>query len=194
MDENWLIEFANLMFGVATATGGELSDAALQLYQDALQGYPVEDIERAAGVILSTWRYTKMPPVALFLEALGESGPESLTATARIEAAKVIELCSDPRGNDARITDPVTRLVLAMRFGGLAGVGHIPTAQLGFFERDFVPLYEDYARRGVADLGRRALDAPRAERRALSGPQSAARAIGGVLDTARAARKEVAPS
>jgi hypothetical protein len=82
--------FSQIMLGMADNFRDQITKDGMRMRFEMLSCFTIEEVEEAAKKIMATRRYTKMPPIAEFLEALrGPAAP--VEDHALNQANKIIE-------------------------------------------------------------------------------------------------------
>lgn len=70
MNKKDLPRFTQIMMGMADNFRDTITKEGMSMRFDMLKGFSIEQVERAAMQILRQRKYTKMPPIAEFFEAI----------------------------------------------------------------------------------------------------------------------------
>jgi len=143
--------FAALMEGLAENFSASLSRPGIDIRWRALKQYSIEQVEAAAHLILRTRRFTTMPTVADFVEAI-EGGHEERAQLEAVNAWRAIQRIGGY--SSVRFQDPVTAAVIDRRFGGWARLceEQLETDRKWFL-RDFAEAYIRFAESGIKQIG-----------------------------------------
>jgi len=90
MDNSDKKRFGEIMMGMADNFRDQVTTEGLRLRFEILKPYTIGQVEKAAVRILTTRKYTKMPPVAEFIEAIEGAAPTT-RQIADQEWGKVVE-------------------------------------------------------------------------------------------------------
>jgi hypothetical protein len=146
--------FELLMQGMADNFRDTISEAGIKMRWELLKVYTIEKVEKAGLKIMRERKYTKMPPVAEFIEAI-EGGNIPLEMVAEEQWTNVMlglgnysqmpEVQSDgslkhPPNPAEKIKDPITKH-LAMRRFTPEKMGACLTKELPFLRREFIAAY-----------------------------------------------------
>lgn len=168
------VRFDEAMLGLSEVWGREVSSSLGDIYFAALQEHDIEAVLRAMFDSVKSCRYFPKPSEILDIITGGERG---LADAAQIEATKVIEAVSRGK-SDVDLDDPVSRAVVQVAFGGMARLREtLNVAAEPFFIKDFRGYYEAYSRRGVASLGRVALECGNDKAKSLIGDLAKSKAL-----------------
>lgn len=146
-------KFSTHMQAIAECFGQSLSAQGIALRFQLLAAYPLAEVEQASLVLMTTRKYTTMPPPAEFLEFLTGG---SLEDRAEVEAGKVLQAISQ-HGRYASVVfdDAVTQAVIVQAYGGwikLCGDCGVEESEK-WFRKEFVKIHAAYSRRGVQHFG-----------------------------------------
>jgi hypothetical protein len=75
MDQSDKIRFAKIMAGMADNFRDTITKDGMRMRFEMLSTFTIEEVEAAAKHIMATRKYTKMPPIAEFLEAMNGRAP-----------------------------------------------------------------------------------------------------------------------
>jgi hypothetical protein len=147
MNENNLERFSELMLNLAENFSASLTDRGIAVRFDALKRYGMHQVERACERLLYHHKYTKMPTVADFVEAI--EGSEELNAHA--EALGVIKAIKQyGAGKSVRFKDGTTSAVVQHMYGGWPELCRLMReSEEKWFVRDFIKTYTAFRSRGV---------------------------------------------
>jgi hypothetical protein len=145
--------FRKLMEGMADNFRDTISKEGMRMRWEMLKGYSIDQVEDAGKKILATRKYTKMPPIAEFLDAInGGQVPIELKAEQQWTNV-MLSLCGysqlpmmtdkglvPPKNPVNDIKDPITRHLATRRFTPQM-MGMVPTKELPFLRREFIAAY-----------------------------------------------------
>lgn len=137
MEENNIIEFSKIMAGLAENFSSELTENGLSMRFEALKEYSITQIRQSAMVILKTRKFTTMPTVADFIEAI-EGNKYDL---ADIQKGIVMGAINRYHPNQ-KFSDPITQVVVDQI--GWGRIGQANKAEIPFILKDFKELYITY--------------------------------------------------
>ena len=146
MEKSDVKRFEDLMIGTGELFSNNLSPLGLELMFKALKRYSYEQINKATHEILRTRKYTKMPTVADFIEAI--EGPQEKIDDdrAELQAMSVIdEIRRVGSWGAPRFDDPITADLVRRRFGWQS-LCEMQTDKTSFFVREFKSAYLSYDR------------------------------------------------
>jgi hypothetical protein len=142
MNSNDKQRFALLMYGMADNFRDTLTEAGLKFRFQALSGYSYKQLEHAAIHIIRTRKFTKMPTIADFIEAIDGSGDDIAETQAHHVLCQVRELGAY---QTPTFDDPVTRELASRRWtwGTLCSMLE---RDHQWFVKEFVQAYRAYER------------------------------------------------
>ena len=145
--------FSTHMQAIAECFGQSLSAQGIALRFRLLEAHPLAEVEQASLALMTTRKYTTMPPPAEFLEFLTGG---SLEDRAEVEAGKVLQAISQ-HGRYASVVfdDAVTQAVIVQAYGGwvkLCSDCGVEESEK-WFRKEFVKIHVAYSRRGVEHFG-----------------------------------------
>ena len=129
------------MLGMADNFRDTVSKQGIQMRFEMLSSYAIEEVERAARKILLTRKYTKMPTIAEFIEAI-DGGPSSAEDKALVEAHKIIAHlrvygAQFPPG----MADPVSKYLMTSRWPYRSWAAQIMESEIKWWIREFCGAY-----------------------------------------------------
>ncbi|MBW2596735.1 MAG: hypothetical protein JRC93_12355 [Deltaproteobacteria bacterium] len=134
MNKRDLPRFTQIMLGMADNFRDTITKEGMTMRFDMLSGYSLEQVETASRKILKYRKYSKMPPIAEFVEALdGDSKMQGL------EAWGVVMGCLGGGGDglsDEKVNEVVRRL------GGWSYLKTQTYDELHWLEKRFIEHYE----------------------------------------------------
>jgi len=152
MTDKDLERFTDLMNGLADNFSAELSTPGLKMRFKVLKSFSIQEIEQAAYNLLATRKFTKMPTVADFLEAMGY-GAGSLEDRAETALATVLKAMSSIGAYESvAFEDPVITAVIE-RMGGWPKCCLTEGGELTWWEKDFRKIYMSFFREGIKRTG-----------------------------------------
>lgn len=152
MDIKDKAKFAEIMYGLAENFGDSVSPAGLKMRFAAMEKFSIEEVERAALSLVASRKFTKMPPIADFLEHIGGGSAED---HAQVQAGIVLNAIRS-KGSYATVNfdDKTTNAVIAQGFGGWVKLcSELTTDKEGWFQKDFCKIYQSYKRTGIKQQG-----------------------------------------
>lgn len=155
MDLRDKARFTQIMLGMADNFRDTITKEGMQMRFDMLKEFSIEQVEEASRQIMRARKFTKMPPVAEFFDALeGSNGRKALEAWGEVvECLKMGEEPSDPVAVEA-----------VRRIGGWAWLTRQSYDELHWLEKRFVEHYESYEQKE-----QQALPKPKADVLQLAG-------------------------
>ena len=141
-------QFANALGVLCEIHGKELSPLATQVYFKALEKFSIEEVEAAFS---NAHVNCKWFPKPVELIELIQGGPENLSDRAEVEAGKVLQaIKSHGAYLSVQLDDPVTAAVIQQGFGGWIKLCEdLKADSEKWFRKDFVKIYQAYARQGI---------------------------------------------
>lgn len=133
---------------LAEAFGLSVSDARMGIYAEMLADLPIEKIKAGIITIIKTRTFGgNLPTVAEIREAIDSEGVplESRAAIAWDKA--MYALHSHGTYQSIKFDDPLIHHII-VQWGGWAEFGNWPADQTHWKRRDFMKLYEQYAKNG----------------------------------------------
>jgi hypothetical protein len=132
--------FRNLMLGMADNFRDSISREGMRLRWEMLKQYTIEQVEQAGLQIMKSRKFTKMPPVAEFIDAIeGERVPIELQAEQQWN-----EIISQIRSVGSYGTpvfrDPATKALIGRRFSW-QNLCQSTENDLRFFRKEFIAAY-----------------------------------------------------
>jgi hypothetical protein len=146
--------FAQIMAGMADNFRDTITKEGMRMRFDLLKQYSIEQVEQASRKILATRKFTKMPPIAEFVEALQGQEP-SIEDHALVIANSIIE---HMRVNGSRVfptLDPVAKRLMMTRWPYYQWAASVLTSELQWWVKQFCEAY-----RAESTVGRQAIEGP----------------------------------
>jgi len=138
--------FVEIMYGLADNYSAEISKPGLKFRFDVLKKYPIEEIEKAAHKIVETWQYTKMPPIAEFVNKIEGDKPQ-IEDIAEYQAHEVITQIKQAGYNKKPVfTDPITTKLIKRRFNFRSLCQTLLESENKWFVKEFKEAYCAYSR------------------------------------------------
>lgn len=134
--------FAVLMYGMADNFRDTLSEAGLKFRWTALKCYSLDQIESASMHIIRTRRFTKMPTIADFVEAIEGNSDDVAEAQAHDVLCQVRRCGSY---GTPSFDDPVTKELVSRRWTWSA-LCSMPERDQQWFVKEFIQAYRSYER------------------------------------------------
>ncbi len=142
MNEQDAGKFTEIMVGLSENYSAELSRVGLKLRFEALRGYAIEQIEAAAVKLLRTRKFTTMPTVADFVEAIDGQAP-SIEHKALSEANRIIaHLNIHGATTWPDLTDPITKRLMITRWIYPRWASQVLESELKWWAKEFVAAYQ----------------------------------------------------
>ncbi len=140
MNNSDKIKFGEIMMGLAENFSSTLGDIGLKMRFEVLKGYSIEDIEGAAMVILRTRKYTSMPTVAEFVDAIDGDASDLAEIQASL-VSRAVSQCGSY--NKPAFEDPITEDIMSTKMNW-KDICTSTTKDLPFRMREFRQLYKSY--------------------------------------------------
>ncbi len=140
-------QILEIVISICDLKGKSLSPGAQELYVDAIAEYSLDEIKRAAAIIVRSHKYASIPSPAEFIEVLD---PPELKELAAAEAFKELEDTMTIAGPYRSVVfpDPILSAVI-MNMGGWIKVcsdtRDMDQLNYKFFRKDFEKLYKAYS-------------------------------------------------
>ena len=146
MEQTDFNEFCKIMYLLAENFSSTVTKDGLKFRFAALKDYPLEKVKVAAMQITRTRKYTKMPTVADFVEAIEGDQASIDEDRAELQAMAVIdEIRRVGSWGKPRFDDPITADLVRRRFGWQS-LCEMQTDKTSFFVREFKAAYLSYDR------------------------------------------------
>lgn len=134
--------FAAVIRGLADNFSAEVTADGLEFRFECLKKYSIEQIKAAALAVVRTRKYTKMPTVADFIEAIEGNTDDRAEQEAMLVLAEIRRIGSY---QTPAFADTKTRQIVShMGWGNLCQMKEIESR---FFVKDFIESYRAEARR-----------------------------------------------
>ncbi len=134
-------QFAIIMKALAINAGVDLTEDVLKLYRAALKGFSIEQISSAVKGVLLTWRYNRMPPLAVIIDYI-DGPPVKIEDKALVEANKIIEhLNFNGARTHPRLDDPITKYLMTRRWPYQNWVANVLESELKWWVKEFCEAY-----------------------------------------------------
>lgn len=156
MTKEDLKQFMAIMRAFELNSGDTLDKERLMFYFNQLKGYDINEFELAAKKVLGDWEYPRIPPIGVFAKAMGKSVAK-IDDTARNQAMLVLEKIRTVGSyGDPQFEDPVTRDLVARRFGWGTLCSTMKADKENWFEKEFIEAYKSFD----TEKGQLQIDAP----------------------------------
>lgn len=142
MTDNDKNAFAQIMYGLADNFSASITQEGMRFRFECLCSYDIDQIRRAATHIVKTRKFTKMPTIAEFIEAIEGSQDDKAEA----QAMKVLEEIRRIGSYTSPVfEDPKTQKIVAnMGWGNLCSM---ESSKEKWFVKDFIEAYNSESRR-----------------------------------------------
>jgi len=147
MTKDDILEFAKILAGLGEVYDKKVTDALAEVYFDALADYSIDDVERAAAIIVKS--STFFPRPCQFIELIDPHSEEI-----EVRATQVLEKVFDAMQQygayaTVQFDDPVIHSVIEHLGGWVAFVNSrrncVTEIDDRFWRRDFTKLYEQFS-------------------------------------------------
>ena len=130
--------FSGIMKAIAINSGAELTSDIMKLYFKTLQGFTIEQIEKAAAEVLTTWKANRMPPLAIIIEHITGSDKNNAMVIANqiiahIQGPNVMEF---PNLHN----DMIAKYLITKRWP-YSDLAYIETDAIKWWVKDFCDAY-----------------------------------------------------
>lgn len=144
MDKADKKRFTEIMLGVADNFRDSITKPGMSMRFNSLKRFSIEQIEQAALKIIEVRKYTKMPPIAEFVEAIQGKKPD-IKNIANIQAMLVIDrLHSFGAGGSSIFGDPITSFLMKRRWPYNSWASEILGKDIIWWVKDFIEAYQSY--------------------------------------------------
>ena len=141
MTENDKPKFASIMRGLALNCDMDMSKEKMAFYFKNLKQFTIIRIEQAARVILGTWEYNKIPPIAVFVKAIHDDQSQ-IEDQATIQANIIVgHLNNYGASKMPRLIDPVSKWLMENRWPYLSWASNILESELKWWTKEFKEAY-----------------------------------------------------
>ncbi len=119
----------------------------------ALKHYSIDQIEEGCAKVLRTWKFTRMPPVAIIAEAIEGDQPK-LEDKALMCANEIIaHLYAHGSREPLQVADPVAQELMSRRWPYTQWAQTVLTDDLKWWVKDFCAAYEAHTRVEPVQIG-----------------------------------------
>ena len=133
--------FRKLMEGMADNFRDTISKEGMRMRWEMLKGYSIDQVEDAGKKILATRKYTKMPPIAEFLDAInGGHVPIELKAEQQWTEIRDKMRTFGAYQKTPPFEDPITASLIQRRFR-FKRLCLTPIKDLPFLRKEFISAY-----------------------------------------------------
>lgn len=136
--------FSDLMLGMADNFRDTISKEGMSMRWELLKEFSIEQVESACLKIIKIRKFTKMPPMAEFLEAINP--PKQIGFSAHTEADKILQhLRMFGSIKSPELNDPITKHLMTKRWPYTAWARTVLESELKWWHKEFVNAYENYS-------------------------------------------------
>lgn len=133
------------MLGMADNFRDTITLEGMRMRFSMLRDFSIEQIERAACDIMARRKYTKMPPIAEFIEALGAAVPKT-ESVALTEANAIIDhLHRNGAAVPPEIEDPIARHLMKARWPYPRWASTVAESELKWWVKEFCEAYAAFS-------------------------------------------------
>ena len=137
--------FVQIMLGMADNFRDNITKEGMIMRFDMLKDYNINQVESAAKQIMFSRKYTKMPPIAEFIEALGANKP-------KIEDQSLVianEIISHNRTHGSRTFPPnldeIAKHLMTKRWPYCNWASTVLESELKWWTKEFCEAYRAYS-------------------------------------------------
>ena len=134
--------FAQIMMGMADNFRDSITKEGMALRFDVLKQFSIQQVEAAARKILLTRKYTKMPPIAEFIEAIQGQAP-ALEDQALVIATEIVShLKRYGAGSFPKLDhDPTAQRLMTTRWPYRQWAASVLESELKWWIKEFCEAY-----------------------------------------------------
>jgi len=133
--------FAHIMLGMADNFRDSITKEGMLMRFEMLKEFSIDQVEHAAKKIMLTRKYTKMPPIAEFIEAIQGNHEHQIEDRAEVEATYVISCI----GQDYPVfNDPVTAHLMSRRWKWSTWAPAVLESELKWWAKEFKEAYRAF--------------------------------------------------
>lgn len=142
MNDKEIYAFTAIMKGLAINAGVDLTGDVLRLYRAAMNGFTIEQISEGAKSVLLTWKYNRMPPLAVIIDHI-DGAPIEIEHKALIEANKILEHLNFNGANVLpKIKDPIAKYLMTRRWPYQLWAKNVLESELKWWVKEFCEAYK----------------------------------------------------
>lgn len=135
-------KFVQIMLGMADNFRDTITEEGMKMRFDMLSEFSIGQVEQAARKIMFTRKYTKMPPVAEFVEAIQGNNQQQIEDRAEVQATYVISCI----GQDYPVfSDPVTSHLMSRRWRWNTWAPAVLESELKWWAKEFKDAYRAFS-------------------------------------------------
>lgn len=135
-------KFSAAMKALAVNAGTELTKDILSLYYETLKRFTDDQFDSAVKKILLTWKYNRIPPIAVIVENIEQNGPQRIEDRAEIQATYVISCIGQ---NYPVFSDPVTAHLMSRRWRWNTWAPAVLESELKWWAKEFKDAYRAFS-------------------------------------------------
>lgn len=138
-------EFAAIMKTLAVNSSVELDKGTLSLYYEIFKNIAtIEKFREAAKKVLITWKYSRMPPIAEIIGALGEPA-QQIEHLATIEANNILAHLKQWGATKWPVLDdPITKFLMTGRWKYDTWAANVLESEIVWWAKEFIAAYQAY--------------------------------------------------
>jgi len=166
--------FVQIMLGVADNARDTITPEGMAFRFSALKQFSIEQIEAAALKIVYARKYTKMPPVAEFVEAINGNVSDHIEDAAEVQVSLVLKLMKEhPYFIDVQaidvmtdkmviktikntppvFEDPITQNLMTNRWPFNSWRENILVDEIKWWTKEFKEAYKSFSRESMNPIG-----------------------------------------
>jgi len=142
MNNKDLSRFTQIMLGMADNFRDTITKEGMSMRFDMLSSFSIDQVEAAAKKIMATRKYTKMPPIAEFIDAIQGNHQNKIEDHAEIQATFVISCIGQ---NNPDFKDPITAHLMSRRWKWSTWAPNVLEADLKWWVKDFKEAYRAFS-------------------------------------------------
>ena len=139
-------EFAGLMKAMAINAGVELEKGTLMLYYETFKNIAtIDEFREACKRVLMTWKYSRLPPIAVILENIGDK-PQQIEHKAVVEANRILAHLKEWGSRKWPVLDdPVTKYLMTRRWYYPSWSQNLLESEEKWWVKEFVEAYQAHS-------------------------------------------------
>uniref|UniRef100_A0A6H1ZKF8 Uncharacterized protein n=1 Tax=viral metagenome TaxID=1070528 RepID=A0A6H1ZKF8_9ZZZZ len=150
-------KFVQIMLGMADNFRDTITKEGMAMRFDMLKSFSIGQVEGAAKKIMFSRKYTKMPPIAEFIEAIQGNNTNQIEDRAEIQATLVLERSRNFQAYEiapgiwsnnekpAVFEDPVTQYLMTKRWPFLNWKANLLESEVKWWVKEFKEAYRAFS-------------------------------------------------
>lgn len=136
-------EFTAIMKTLAVNSSVELDTGTLTLYYEIFKNIAtIDEFREAAKKVLTTWKFSRMPPIGEILEHIGDR-PKQIENIATVEANRILAHLQAWGGLKWPVLDdPITQYLMTRRWKYDTWASNVLESELKWWVKEFVQAYQ----------------------------------------------------